>query len=124
MPTKGVIKKDVQIGTFVANGIFDVVKDLHPEILVRLKFPMEKQCRHDMVEQKLTVPNNIDSIIKEPLPILNRPVLPLEDDAFVCETVPGSDTVSATSQINKIKETLRVLIRNFRDVLSLLSGPL
>ena len=72
-------------------------------------------------------------------------VPPPEDDAFVCETVPGPDTVSAASKINKklkqevdeilnlatpglenteIKEKLRNLIRDYRDVFSLPSDPL
>ena len=34
-------------------------------------------------------------------PVASGHVPPPGDDAFVCETVPGSDTVSATSKINK-----------------------
>ena len=145
MPTKGIIKAEVKIGTLVAPNELVVVEDLHPEILVGLKFLMENQCTADMVEGKLTIPKDDGSIVKVPMQILGGLILPPEDDAFVFETVPGPDTVSAASETNekleqdvdeilnlatpglenyKIKEKLRVLIRNFRDVFSLPADPL
>ena len=77
-------------------------------------------------------------------PVASGHVPPPGDDAFVCETVPGSDTVSATSKINEKleqevdeilnlatpglentekEEKLRILIRGYRDVFSLPSDP-
>ena len=55
----------------------------------------------DMVEQKLTIPNDDGSTVEGPMQHLGGPVLPLEDDVFVFETVPGPDTVSAASKINE-----------------------
>ena len=145
MPTKGIIKAEVKIGTLVAMDEFVVVEDLHPEILVGLKFLMENQCTADMFEEKLTIPQDDGSIVKVPMQILGGLIVPSEEDAFVFETVPGPDTVSAASETNEkfeqdvdeilnlatpglgnpeIKKKLRVLIRNYRDVFSLPVDPL
>ena len=101
MPTKGIIKAEVKIGTLVATDEFVVVEDLLPEILVGLNFLMENQCTADMVEEKLTIPHDDGSIVKVPMQILGGLILPPEDDAFVYETVPGPDTVSAASETNE-----------------------
>ena len=140
MPTKGIIEAEVKIGTLVATDEIVVVEDLHPEILVGLKFLMKNQFTADMVEEKLTIPQDDGSIVKVPMQILGGLIIPPEDDAFVFETVPGPDTVSAASETNEkleqdvdeilnlatpglenseIKENIRVLIRNSRDVFSL-----
>ena len=145
MPTKGIVKAQVKIGTCVASDEFVVVEDLYPEIMIGLKFMMENQCSTDLVEQKLTIPKDDGFIIKVPMQVLSGHVPPPEDDAFVCETVPGPDTVSAASETNEkleqevdeilnlatpglenaeIKEKLRDLIRDYRDVFSLPSDPL
>ena len=145
MPTKGIVKAQVKIGTCVASDEFVVVEDLYPEIMIGLKFMMENQCSTDLVEQKLTIPKDDGFIIKVPMQVLSGHVPPPEDDAFVCETVPGPDTVSAASEVNEkleqevdeilnlatpglenaeIKEKLRDLIRDYRDVFSLPSDPL
>ena len=145
MPTKGIVKAEVEIGTCVASEEFVVVEDLYPEIMIGLKFMMENQCSTDLVEQKLTIPKDDGFIIKVPMQVLSGHVPPPEDDAFVCKTVPGPDTVSAASEINEkleqevdeilnlatpglenaeIKEKLRDLIRDYRDVFSLPSDPL
>ena len=145
MPTKGIVKAQVKIGTCVASDEFVVVEDLYPEIMIGLKFMIENQCSTDLVEQKLTIPKDDGFIIKVPMQVLSGHVPPPEDDAFVCEMVPGPDTVSAASEINEkleqevdeilnlatpglenaeIKEKLRDLIRDYRDVFSLPSDPL
>ena len=145
MPTKGIVKAEVKIGTCVASDEFVVVEDLYPEIMIGLKFMMENQCSTDLVEQKLKIPKDDGFIIKVPMQVLSGHVPPPEDDAFVCEMVPGPDTVSVASEINKkleqevdeilhlatpglenaeIKEKLRDLIRDYRDVFSLPSDPL
>ena len=106
---------------------------------------IENRCTTDLVEQKLTIPKDNGFIIKVPMQVLNGHVPPPEDDAFVCGTVPGPDIASTFSEINKkleqekdeilnlatpeventeIKEKLRKLIRDFRDVFSLPSDPL
>ena len=93
MPTKA----EVKIGTCVASDEFVVVEDLYPEIMIGLKFMMENQCSTDLVEQKLTIPKDDGFIIKVPMQVLSGHVPPPEDDAFVCETTPGPDTVSVAS---------------------------
>ena len=113
--------------------------------MIGLKFLLENQCTTDLVEQKLTIPKDDGFIIKVPMQIASGQVPPPEDDVFNCETVPGPDTVSMTSEINKkleqevneildlatpglenteIKEKLRNLIRDYKDVFSLPSDPL
>ena len=145
MPTKGVIKAEVKIGTLVATDEIVVVEDLYPEIMIGLKFMMENKCTSDLVQQKLTILKDDGSIVQVPMQILSGHVLPPEDDAFVCETVPSPDTVSVASEISEkleqdvdeilnfstpdlenteIKEKLRNVIRDFRDVFSLPSDPL
>ena len=145
MPTKGIVRAEVKIGICIASNEFVVVEDLYPEIITGLKFMIQNQCTTDLVEQKLTIPKDDGFIIKVPMQVSSDHVPPPEDDAFVCETVPGPDTVSATSKINKkleqevdeildlatpglknteIKEKLRNLIRDYRDVFSLRSDPL
>ena len=95
---------------------------------------MENRRSTDLVEHKLTIPKDNGFIIKIPMQVL-----------IVCETVPGPDIASAASKISKklkqevdeilnlatpglenteIKEKLRSLIRDFRDVFSLPSVPL
>ena len=101
MPTKGIVKAEVKIGTCVAPNEFVFVEDLYPEIMIGLKFMIENQCTTDLVEQKLTIPKDGGFIIKVPMQVASGHVPPPEDDAFVCETVPGPDTVSATCEINK-----------------------
>ena len=101
MPTKGIVKAEVKIGTCVASDKFVVVEDLYPEIMIGLKFMMENQCSTDLVEQNLTIPKDDGFIIKVPMQVLSGHVSSPEDDAFVCETVPGPDTVSAASEINE-----------------------
>ena len=145
MPTRGFVKAEVKIGTCIASDEFVVVEDPYPEIMIGFKFMLENKCTTDFVEQKLTLPKDDGSIFKVPIQVASGHVPPPEDDAFVCETVPGSDTVSATSEINEkleqevdeilnlatpglenteIKEKLRNLIRDYRDVFSLPSDPL
>ena len=145
MPTRGITKAKVKIGTLVAMDEFVVVEDLQRDILIGLKFLMENQCTADMVEEKLTIPEDDGSLVKVPMRILGGHILPPEDDAFVSETFPGPDTVSAASKntdnleryVDEIlnlatpglentetKEKLRALIRDSRDVFSLPSDPL
>ena len=101
MPTKGIVKAEVKMGTCVATDEFVVVGDLYPEIMIGLKFMMENRSKTDLVEQKLTTPADDDFIIKVPMQVLSGHVLPPEDDSFVLETVPGSDTVLAASEVNE-----------------------
>ena len=145
MPTKGIVKAEVKIGTCTASDEIVVVEDLYLEIMIGLKFMLENKCTTDLVEQKLTNPKDDGFIIKVPMQVASGHVPPPEDDGFVCETVPGLDTVSATSKINEkleqevdeildlatpglkiteIKEKLRNLIRDYRDVFSLPSDLL
>ena len=145
MPTKGIVKAEVKIGTCITSDEFVVVKDLYPEIMIGLKFMLENKCTTDLVEHKLTVPKDDGFIIKVPMQVARGHVPPPEDDTFVCETVPVPDTVSATFEIKEkleqqvdeilelatpglenteIKEKLRNLIRDYRDVFSLPSDPL
>ena len=113
--------------------------------MIGLELMIENQCTTDLVEQKLTIPKNDGSIIKGSMQVASGHVPPPEDYAFVCETVPGPDTVSATSEVNKkleqevdeilylatpglknteIKEKLRNLFRDYIDVFTLPSDPL
>ena len=101
MPTK--VRAEVKIGSCVASDEFVVVEDLYTEIKIGLKFMIENQCTTDLVEQKLTIPKDDGFIIKVTMQVASGHVPPSEDDAFVCETVPGPDTVSAASEINKKK---------------------
>ena len=61
--------------------------------MIGLKLMMENRCTTDLVDQKLTITKDDGFIIKVPIQVLNGYVLPPEDDAFVCETVPRTDTV-------------------------------
>ena len=145
MPTRGIVRAEVKIGTCVAPDEFVVEEDLYPEIMIGLKMMIENQCTTDLVEQKLTIPKDDRFIIKVTMQVVSGHVPPPEDDAFVCETVLGHDTTSASSEINKkleqevdeisnlatsglenteIKEKLRNLIRDYRDVFSLPSDLL
>ena len=76
MPTKGIVKAEVKIGTCVASDEFVVVDDLYPEIMIGLKFMMENQCSTDLVEQKLTIPQDDGFIIKVPMQVLSGHVPP------------------------------------------------
>ena len=101
MPTKGIVKAEVKIGNCVVSDELVVVKDLYPEIKIGLKFIIENKRTTDLVEQKLTIPKDDVFIIKVPMQVASGHVPPPEDDAFVCETLPGPDTMSATSEINE-----------------------
>ena len=62
---------------------------------------MDHRCTADIVEWKLNISNDDSSIVKEQIQIIGKHFLPPEDDAFVFDTVPGPDTKSAASEINK-----------------------
>ena len=113
MPTKGIVEAEAKIRTCVASDEFVVVEDLYPEIMIRLKNMIENQCTTDLVEQKLTIPKDDGFIIKVTMQVASGHVPQPQDDPFVCETVPSSDTVSATSEINEkleqeVDETLNL----------------
>ena len=49
MPTKGIVKAEVKIGTCIASDEIVVVEDLYPEIMIGLKFMLENKCTTDLV---------------------------------------------------------------------------
>ena len=45
MPTQGIVKTEVKIGTCIASDEFVVVEDLYPEIMIGLKFILKTIAR-------------------------------------------------------------------------------
>ena len=144
IPIDGVMRADVKIGPHATSDVFIVVDQLYPQLLVGLKFMTENGCQMDLASKQCLIRVSDSKTTAVGVNISDRYEHPPDDQACVIQTVkdtenPENDDLNAevendvdeimqlaASELQnaEMKQKLRELVKQYRDVFALAKDPL
>ena len=144
IPIDGIMRADVKIGPHATSDEFIVVDQLYPQLLIGLKFMTENGCQVDLASKQFLIRVSDSKTTAVGVHIGDRYEHPPDDQAYVIQTVkipenPENDDLNAEIendvdeimqlaaselQNSDIKQKLRELVKQYRDVFALAKDPL
>ena len=144
IPNDGIMRADVKIGPHAISDEFIVVDQLYPQLLIGLKFMTEKGCQMDLASKQILIRVSDGKTTAVGVHISDRYEHPPDDQVYVIQTVkntenPENDDLNAkieddvdeimqlaASELQnaEIKQKLRELVEQYRDVFALAKDPL
>ena len=144
IPIDGIMRAVVKIGPHATSDEFIVVDQLHPQLLIGLKFMTENGCQMDLASKEFLIRVSDSKITAVGVHIGDRYEHPPDDQAYVIQTVkntenPEKDDLNAeiendvdeimqlaASELQnaEITQKLRELLKQYRDVFALARDPL
>ena len=144
IPIDGIMRADVKIGPHATSDEFIVVDQLYPQLLIGLKFMTENGCQMDLDSKQFLIRFSDSKTNAVGVHIGDRYENPLDDQAYVIQTVkntknPENDDLNAevendvdeilqlaASELQnaEVKQKLRELVKQYRDVFALAKDPL
>ena len=138
------MRADVKIGPHATSDEFTVVDQLYPELLIGLKFMTENGCQMDLASKQFLIRVSDSKTTAVGVHIEDRYEHPPDDQANVIQTVKNTENPEnhdlnaeiqndadeimqlAASELQnaEIKEKLRQLVKQYRDVFALAKDPL
>ena len=144
IPIDGILRADVKIGPHISSDEFILVDQLYPQLLIRLKFMAENGCQMDLASKKILIRVSDRKTTAVGVHIRDRHEHPLDDQAYVIQTVKITENLEnddltaefendvdeimqlAASELQnaEIKQKLRELVKQYRDIFALAEDPL
>ena len=143
IPIDGIMRADVKIGPHATSDEFIVVDQLYPQLLFGLKFMTENGCQMDLASKQFLIRVSDSKTTAVGVHIGDRYEHP-PDEAYVIQTAkipknPENDDLNAEAENDvdermqlaaselqdaEIKQNLRELVKQYRDVFALAKDPL
>ena len=140
----GIMRADIKISPHATSDEFIVVDQLYPQLLIGLKFMTEKGCQMDLSSKQFLIRVSESKTNAVGVHIGDRYQHPPDDQAHVIQTVknaesPENDDLNAEVENDvdeimqlaasdlqnaEIKQKLRELVKQYRDVFALAKDPL
>ena len=144
IPIDGTMRADVKLGPYATSDEFIVVDQLYPQLLIGLKFMTENGCQMDLASKQFLIRVSDSKTTAVGVHIGDRYEHPPDDQAYVIQTVKIPENPKnyelnaevendvheimqlAASELQKaeIKQKLRELVKQYRDVFALAKDPL
>ena len=144
IPIDGIMRADVKIGPHATSDEFIVVDQLYPQLLIGLKFMTENGCQMDLASKQFLIRISDSKATAVGVHIGDRYEHPPDDQAYVIQNVkipenPQNDDLNAEIENDvdeimqlaasdlqdaEIKQKLRELVTEYRDVFALAKDPL
>ena len=144
IPIDGIMRADVKIGPHATSDEFIVVDQLYPRLLIGLKFMTENGCQMDLANEQFLIRASDSKTIAVGVHIGDRYEHPPDDQANVIQAAkipenPEIDDLNveaendvdeimqlAASELQdaEIKQKLRDLVKQYRDVFALAKDPI
>ena len=139
IPIDGIMRADVNIGPHATSDEFIVVDQLYPQLLIGLKVMTENGCQMDLARKQFLIRISDSKTTAVGVHIGDRYEHPPDDQAYVIQTVKNTENPEnqdlnaesendvdeimqlAASQLQnaEVKEKLRELVKQYRDVFAL-----
>ena len=144
IPIDGIMRADVKIGPHATSDEFIVVDQLYPQLLIGLKFMTENGCQMDLASKQFLIRISDSKTTAVGVHIGDRYEHPPDDQAYVIQAAkipenPENDDLNAEIENDvdeimqlaasdlqdaEIKQKLRELVTEYRDVFALAKDPL
>ena len=144
IPIDGIMRADVKIGPHATSDEFIVVDQLYPQLLIGMKFMTENGCQMDLASKQFLIRVSDSKTTAVGVHIGERYEHPPDDQAYVIQTVKipenseNDDLIAeiendvdeimqlAASELQnaEIKQKLREVVKQYRDVFALARDPL
>ena len=145
IPIDGIMRADLKIGPHATSDEFIVVDQLYPHLLIGLKFMTENGCQINLASKQFQIRVSDSKTTAVGVHIGDRYVHPLDDEAYVIQTVkkpadnPENDDLNAgiEDDVDEImqlaaselqnaerKQKMRELVKQYRDVFALAKDAL
>ena len=143
IPIDGIMRADVKIGPHATSDEFIVVDQLYPQLLIGLKFMTENGCQMELASKQFLIRDSDSEPTAVGVHIGDRYEHPADDQAYMIQTVKNTENLEkddlnaeiendvdeimqlAASELQnaEIKQKLRKLVKQYRDVFALARGP-
>ena len=144
IPIDGIMRADVKIGPHATSDEFIVVDQLYPQLLIGLKFMTENGCQMDLASKQFVIRVSDSKTTAVGVQIGDRYEHPPDDQVYVIQTVKNTENrenydlnaeiendvdeimqlAASELQNAEIKQKLRELVKQYRDVFALAQDPL
>ena len=144
IPIDGIMRADVKIGPHATSDEFIVVDQLYPQLLIGLKFMTENGCQMDLASKQFLIRISDSKATAVGVHIGDCYEHPPDDQAYEIQNVkipenPQNDDLNAEIENDvdeimqlaasdlqdaEIKQKLRELVTEYRDVFALAKDPL
>ena len=141
IPIDGIMRADVKRGPHATSDEIIVVDQLYPQLLIGLKFMTENGCQMDLASKQFLIRVSDSKTTAVGGHIGDRYEHPPDDQFYVIQTVKNTENDDLNAEIEddvdvimqlaaselqnpEIKQKLREIVKQYRDVFALAKDPL